>query len=215
MTMTGENDVHVLEQALSGKPEALPPLVDRWTPVIQSRVVRVLRRSGYINDARTHQEIEEFVQQVFVSLLEGQGKALRAWQPERGLSLDNWVGLLAERKVLSLVRTRKRNPWTEEPVVADALDRSSDHPDPEAEALSRDALGRLLDRLKIRLSPLGWRLFEILYLEEQSVAAAADQCGLTMAAAYAWRSRLRRTATELHADLMSKAATRPRNPPMK
>lgn len=213
--MIGETDVHVLEQALSGNPEVLPSLVDRWTPVIQARVVRVLKRGGYMNDSRTRQEIEEFVQQVFVSLLESHGKALRAWQPERGLSLDNWVGLLAERQVLSLVRTRKRNPWTEEPVVADELDRSSNQPGPEAETLSRDALGRLLNRLQIRLSPLGWRLFRLLYLEELSVAAAADQCGLSMAATYAWRSRLRRTALELHSDLMSKTTARPRKPQKK
>lgn len=204
--MTGDSDLAVLRRALSGRTAALPALVDRWTSIIQARVVRVLRRRGDI-DQRTQQEIEGFVQQVFVSLFENKGESLRAWQPERGLSLDNWVGLLAERQVLSLLRTRKRNPWTEQPVLVEELDRTSPAPDPETRALSRDALDRLLDRLQERLSPLGWRLFRLLYLEEKSVDDAAAGCDMSHAAIYAWRSRLRRLARELRDELSETAAS--------
>ncbi len=210
--MTADTEAGILHQALSGRPDYLPVLVDRWTPVIQARVVRVLRRQGYQGDPRTHQEVEEFVQQVFVSLFEEGGRALRAWNPERGLSLDNWVGLIAERQVLSLIRTRKRNPWTEEPVDAVELDRASHQPGPEDEAMSRDVLARLLSRLQERLSPLGWRIFQLLYLEEKSVEAAARLSGLSAAAIYAWRSRLRRLALELRQDLLSKTGGSARRP---
>lgn len=210
--LTTKSDAAFLQLALSGRPDYLPSLVERWTPVIQARVVRVLKRQGYAGSPRIQQEVEEFVQQVFVSLFESRGEALRAWRPERGLSLDNWVGLIAERQVLSLVRTRKRNPWTEEPVVVAELDSASEKPDPEDQALHRNLLSRLLDLLQERLSPLGWRLFQLLFLHELGVEETAQQTGLTTAAIYAWRSRLRQLARTLRGELLSESEAPPRKP---
>lgn len=201
--MTGDSELDVLQQALSGDVATLPALVDRWTPVVQARVTRVLRRYSEIADPRVNQEMEDLVQQVFVALLENEAAALRAWQPERGLSLDNWVGLIAEQQTLALLRTRKRNPWTDEPALIEELDRPSTAPDPEHETLGRDDLDHLLDRMQEQLSPLGWHLFGLLYLEELGVAAAAERSGLTPSAVYAWRSRLRRLARKLAGEVRS------------
>ena len=118
-----DSDLALLDRALSGDVAQLPGLVDRWTPVIQARIVRVLRRYSETADPRVAQEVEDLVQQVFVALFENGAAALRAWQPERGLSLDNWVGLIAEQQILVLLRTRKRNPWTDEPALVEELDR--------------------------------------------------------------------------------------------
>ena len=211
-SVTGASDHQLLQQALSVGSEHLPALVDRWTPVIQARVVRVLRRRFARGDGRATQEIEDLVQQVFVSLFEKGAAALRAWRPERGLSLDNWVGLLAEQQVLALLRTQKRNPWRDELALVEELDGSSEEPDPEHEALGRDLLDRLLDRMQERLSPLGWHLFCLLYLEERSVEAAARSSGLTTTAIYAWRSRLRKVARELRAALKSENSSGPHRP---
>ncbi len=208
-SMTDDSDVGRLQQALASGHEALPELVSRWTPIIQARVVRVLRRRARGVGDRVFQEVEELVQQVFVTLFDKQAAALRAWHPKRGLSLDNWVGLIAEQQVLALLRTRKRNPWTEEPTLTEELDRTSPEPSPEHAALSRDVLDNLLDRMRERLSPLGWRLFCLLYLQEEDVAAAARSSGLTTTAVYGWRSRLRRLAQELRDVLLSESERLP------
>ena len=211
-SMTGDSDLDVLQRALSGEATELPALVDRWTPVIQARVVRVLRRYSKTADPRVAQEVEDLVQQVFVALLENGAAALRTWQPERGLSLDNWVGLIAEQQILALLRTRKRNPWTDEPALIEELDRPSAAPNPEHETLGRDDLDRLLDRMQERLSPLGWRLFGLLYLQGRGVAATAESSGLTTSAVYAWRSRLRRLACQLAGELRSETGEPPHSP---
>ncbi len=202
-TMTEDLDLGGLQQALAQGHDAIPDLVDRWTPLIQARVVRVLRRRASRLGERAFQEVEELVQQIFVSLFENEAAALRAWQPERGLSLNNWIGLLAEQQVLALLRTRKRNPWTEEPTEIADLDSTSTEPNPEYETLHRDVLDRLLDRLQERVSPLGWQLFCLLFLEDRDVDDAANRSGLSTTAVYAWRSRLRRLARELRDVLLS------------
>lgn len=195
--MNAAQDLEVLERALEGGHAVLPELIDRWTPVIQARVVKVLRRRASALPDQIFQEVEELVQQVFLSLFEKDAASLRAWSPERGLSLDNWVGLNAEQQVLAVLRTQKRNPWTEETSPTEELDGASQSPSPEQETLSKDTLQRLLDRLQERVSPLGWRVFCLLYLEGQDVEGTARGSGLTPTAVYAWRSRLRKVAREL------------------
>jgi len=210
--MNQEPDHRLLRRALDGCTDELPALVRRFSPIIQARTVRVLGRLHHLDQRRTRQEVEEFVQHVFLSLFDDDAAALRSWRPEGGLSLDNWIGLIAERQVLSLVRTRKRNPWTEDPVPAEDLDGVVQSPGPEAQAVGRDLQEQLLDRIQERLSPLGWQLFGLLYIQELSVNEAAVHAGMSHEAIYAWRSRLRRLAREMYQELLSETKITPRIP---
>jgi RNA polymerase sigma-70 factor (ECF subfamily) len=123
---------------------------------------------------------------------------LRTWQPARGLSLENFVGLVAERQVASILRTGKRSPWTEDPTDDDALaDAAGTALEDEPMVLSRDLVTALLDRLREELSPRGLHLFEQLVVEERSIEELAADTGMMADALYAWRSRLLRRAREL------------------
>src|SRR5687768_1618744 len=65
------------------------------------------------------QEVEDLTQEVFVALFADDARALRLWDPARGASLANFVGLLAEREVASILRSGRRSPWTEDPTASD------------------------------------------------------------------------------------------------
>jgi RNA polymerase sigma-70 factor, ECF subfamily len=65
----------------------------------------------------------------------------------------------------------------------------------------------LLDRLREKLSPLGQRLFELLFVQEMSPEETMAATGLSADAVYAWRSRLRRLARKLLAELSGNAAS--------
>lgn len=196
-----------LDRALDGHDEpALGCLVGALTPVVQARVARKLLghrdRSGRLRDVR--QEVDDLSQEVFLALFQDDARILRSWQPGRGLSLENFVGLVAERQAVSILRSGRRTPWREDPTLADDLDRAAGGDDGESaeEALiSRDTLGRLLDRLAEELSPLGRFLFDLLLVEETPVAEAITATGMSADALYAWRSRLKRTARRLLGDL--------------
>ena len=69
-------------------------------------------------------------------------------------------------------------------------------------AVSRELLRGLLRRLEETLSPLGRQLFELIFLQERSVADVEDAMGMTSDAVYAWRSRLRRLSRRLLDDMM-------------
>jgi RNA polymerase sigma-70 factor, ECF subfamily len=207
-----------VSQALTGAPADAARLIARLTPVIQARVARGLlqRRRGTSAGRSVRQEVEDLTQDVFVALFADGGKVLRTWQPERGLSLANFVGLVAERQTASILRSGKRSPWKEDPTLTAELDGSDAGSGPDDTAASRQVLRRLLQRLTEELSPLGRQLFDLIFLRELTVPEVERQTGMSPEAIYAWRSRLRRLAKKLRADLearLSETAASARSSP--
>jgi RNA polymerase sigma factor (sigma-70 family) len=190
-------------RALAGDQTALTQLVAVLTPVVQARVARTLlaRRSRLAGGRDLRQEVEDLSQEVFLSLFARDAHVLREWQPERGLSLENFVGLVAQRQVLSFLRNGKRNPWKEDPFLEEDLDTAGPDTGPEEITASREELHLLLDRLREELSPLGWQLFDLLFVQELSQPEVMSASGLSADAVYAWRSRLRRLAQRLAAEM--------------
>lgn len=193
----------LLDAALSGDAKATQKLVGGITPTIHVRVARaMMRRRAQAKDRTPRQDLEDLVQDVFAALFTRNGRALRAWNPERGLSFLNFVGLLAEREVGMIMRTGKRNPWTEDPTLTDKLVAlRGEHASHEDQVASRQVLERISERLRDRLSPPGRHHFQMLYVEDRPVKVVAEQTGTSTAALYAWRSRLGKLLRQLRAEL--------------
>jgi RNA polymerase sigma factor (sigma-70 family) len=192
-----------IRSALAGSEPALTQLVRALTPVIQSRVARglLLRRTGTAAGRDVRQEVEDLTQEIFLLLFADGGKVLRSWQPERGLSLLNFVGLVAERQTASILRSGKRSPWKEDPTLPENFDPAAPESSPEEVTASREQFKLLLDRLTEELSPLGRHLFDLLFLRELPFEEVTRQTGMTPDAVYAWRSRLRRLAGRLLSEM--------------
>lgn len=201
--MDAYDNLDLVREALAGDQAALARLVALLTPVIQARVARALlvRRQRLAAHRNVRQEVEDLTQEIFLSLFTEGGHVLRGWEPERGLSLENFVGLVSERHVVSFLRSSRRNPWKEEPVPTEAFDAGARDPGPEEVASSREQLRILLERLRGSLSPLGRHVFELLFVRQLSLAETIASSGLSADAVYAWRSRLRRLARKLMAEV--------------
>jgi RNA polymerase sigma-70 factor (ECF subfamily) len=198
----------LLQRALAGDDSALRPLVDLLAPIVQARVARALLRGG-TTGRELRQHVEDFTQEVFAGLFDGERRALRAWDPARGMSLVNYVGLLAEHQVVAILRTGRRNPWREEATEDEELARSAGGTEsPESRVWSREVLGQLLERLRAELTPRGFLLFQLLLVEERGVEEVCEATGMSPDAVYAWRSRLGKTVRRLIADIASSDSTR-------
>lgn len=206
--------VEALPGALAGDREAVRRLIDALTPVVQARVARaLLRRRSDARGRPIRQELEDFTQEIFLALFANDATVLRAWSAERGLSLVNFVGLVAEREVASIMRSGKRSPWTEDPTLAETMDHlGGQAQSPEPVIASRQTLEVLLDRLRASLTPKGLDLFSRLYVEERSVEEVRADTGMSEDAIYAWRSRLGKLIRKLGADLLSESESGPRTP---
>jgi RNA polymerase sigma-70 factor (ECF subfamily) len=202
----------LVAQAISGDTHAARALVGELAPIVQARVARALvrRRGGSGRDVR--QEVEDITQEIFGALFADEGRVLRAWDPARGLSLVNFVGLIAEREAASILRSGRRSPWTDSPTEMDELEESAPPaPAMEARLVSRELLARLVERVRGSLSPRGLELFFRLIVDEEPVESVCATTGMTPDAVYAWRSRLAKLVRALATEL-SDPASAPRTP---
>ncbi len=180
--------------------DLLNELVEYLTPTIQSAVAEVLMR--WKNHRNVELEVEDMVQEVLFHLFEGGGKVLRLWDPSKGSSLKSFIGLVAKRQAISILRTGKRCPFKEDPTDDDDLDGIDMEADPESIVVSKDTLERLLDRMIEELSPKGWHLFDLLFLRELSVEKVMERESMTRPTVDQWRCRLRKLARRLLKELL-------------
>ena len=179
--------------ALAGNAAAVRALVDLASPIVHARVARALMRSaaGRKQGRDLRQEIEDFTQEIFAALFADDGRALRAWDPDRGLSLVNFVGMIAEHQVATILRSGRRSPWTEEPMVSEEIDGPTGSAEgAEERVYSREVLVKLDAKLREELTPRGLHLFQMLILEERPVPDVCSVTSMTADAVYAWKSRL-------------------------
>ena len=190
-----------IQRAIDREPAAVSRLVGALMPLVQVRVARALtkrRRPG--RDPR--QEVEDFCQEVFLGLFSDDARPLRAWDPARGMSFPNFVGMFAEHQVATIFRSGKRRPWNEdlfaEPDL-EVIEGASDSPEPLV--ASRELFAHVLERLRAELSPKGYALFIALIVEERGVEEVCKETGMSADALYAWRSRLTRLVRSLVRDV--------------
>lgn len=195
-----------LRRGLAGDPSAIGALVAAFTPVVQARAARALARRAAGRQVR--QEVEDMTQEVLCLLFQNDGKILRAWDATRGLSLLNYVGLVAEREVGHVLASGRRSPWALDPTDSAELETAAGtESNIEERMASQELFDRIHARLRDELSPKGLELFRLLVTDEVSIDDAAAIAGLSTGALYTWRSRLLKRARELRDEIEATGLT--------
>ncbi|HLL25181.1 MAG TPA: hypothetical protein VK427_23765 [Kofleriaceae bacterium] len=193
----------LLERVRMGDGDAGKEVFLEIAPVVRARVTRALRRRGRGRARST--DVEDLSQETFARLFVGGARALRAWDPARGLPFLGFVGMLTAREVAMALRTRTRDPWFEEPTAADPLSLLCGVDGGGARLEARDELRHVLARARLRLSGAGWSYLTWLVLEDRPVTAIAVETGATHDAIYMWRTRIKRLLCEIHGELAREA----------
>jgi RNA polymerase sigma-70 factor (ECF subfamily) len=205
--------VMLIQHAVEGDRQATGQLLAVLTPVIRSSVAAVLARAGG-GRRQARQEVEDTVQSVLLALFADRGRVLLQWDPARGLKLESFVALLAKRETVSILRSRRRNPFTEDPTLNEDLDRNPvARMGPESEAISRDMVMALALAVQARLTPKAAELFDLLFIKALPNEEVNQLTGLSIDAIYAWRSRLAKQVKEIVAELGASPSSRPPPPP--
>jgi RNA polymerase sigma-70 factor (ECF subfamily) len=181
-----------LQAALVGDQAGIADLIFDLRSSVQREVASSLRRHAGQAGRDANQEVADFVQEVFVGLLADDARVLRAWDPERGRTLHSFVRLVARRYVAAVMRTRCKNPWSELPTDGDALEAMVPCSAMADRVESRSLLERVLEEVYDEVDERGKLLFEMLYLEERSIAEVQAETGMSRDAIYAWRFRFRK-----------------------
>ncbi len=200
-----DSDKALVARALARDADAVRALVRELTPVIHARVGRIaLRRRSLAQGRDIRGFLADVTQDVLLDLFRDDARLLRSWDPERGMGLRGFVGLIAEQRAISILRVRKRNPWSEELGAEAALEgEMAVDDDPEEALLSQELAARLLDHVRCEVSPLGYDLFRRLILDERPIAEVCQDTGMSTSAVQAWSSRLKRLVVRFAKELLS------------
>jgi RNA polymerase sigma-70 factor (ECF subfamily) len=190
------------DAAMGRDPDALCALVRSLLPVIKSRVRRALSRAAARRGtAPGHHDGDDLVQDVLVALFEKDARALRAWDDARGASLPSFVGIVAEHRIASILRSHRRRRCLSS--LGDdagdlALENAADpSAPPDARVVARDLGCRLMDRLNDELSPTSYGLFVALFVDRDPVSDVCARWGMTPRAVWARRCRLKKRIRQL------------------
>jgi hypothetical protein len=137
-------------------------------------------------------DIQDAAQEVWLALFADHGRALRAWRPEAGMSFDNYVGMIAERRSFSMQR-RRRTRVDGQPLDEDNEASAACCQQPERLAGARELLGRVIAHVERTFSS------EVLQGLDQHWLGCADRKLESRRASktYAARYRIRRAARTL------------------
>jgi RNA polymerase sigma-70 factor (ECF subfamily) len=189
-------------------------LVRELSPAIRAGVSWVLTRGRGQGGREPRQEVEDVTQTVLLALFADQGRVLLQWDPARGHDLPGFAALLARRETVSILRSRRRNPWTEDPTLEEELDRSAvQRMSPESELVSKDLLGALASAVRARLPERGAELFDLIFLQGLPANEVSEKTGLSPDAVYQVKSRLQRQVREILTDLGRGPSSAPPPPP--
>ncbi len=193
-------DVDLVRRAVDGDAAARHALVLRLSPVVHRRVCRPLaiRRGGSVQRS----EVLDLVQQILLLLFDKDSRVLRSWDPTRGLSLSNFVGLVAEREAKAVLRSGRRSAWAENPTAEDDVSTLAvDDAVLEDDIVSRGELRTIWHRLEEALSPRSIELFRALFIEQLSIEEISGRFGMSSNALYTFRSRLRQQVQAIRREL--------------
>lgn len=203
---THERDLELVNAALARDPTACRALITQLTPVVRQRVAKMLLQSAARSGrSPSPADIDDLAHDVFVALFDREGRVLKAWDPQRGLSLRNFVGLVAQREASAMLRSGRRSAWAEDPTAEDVQLGVEGHT-PERQAAAREELALLLTCLRERLSPRGLLLFEALFCDNQGVEQVCERFGMTSNAVYSFRNRLQSLVAEIQAELCGRTS---------
>lgn len=187
--MTTQEDLALVERALTGDRTAQRRLAARLLDAIHREVACVLTRHANPLARDPRQEVLDLVQDVLVVLFAHDGRELRRWDPERGRTLESFVRLVARRRVARVLGQRRGNPC-----ALHLVEVTQDDLDDELEVRveRRDELELVLDGVYAHLDEHDAELFELAFVDELDADEIGRRMGMTAGAVNAWRYRLRK-----------------------
>lgn len=165
--------------------------------VVRARAVRIMSRHRHATQRGiSKHDLDELTQEAFAVLWANDARVLRCWDPSRGMSLANFVGLVTERALKKVVYRRQRS-CREVLTNDEELELcAGSKPSPEANLEEQEHVAQVLSLLQRRLSPTAVRVLEML-VDNCTMDTICAETGLSRDAIYAWRSRLPRIARRL------------------
>lgn len=185
---TPSHEAHLAEAA-AGSTAALHDLIIHMIPTMRRRIRHLAMRVRHGGGGCPY-EGEDILQHAVLLLLQRGSRILRQWDQTRGLSIEGFFGLYAERVACSWLRSGRLSGWAEKASPPEEFERHS-HLTIEAVLEDRDTLSKVLGQICEHLDDSKRELFRALILEPLPVPCVSRKFNLSPNAVYCARRRLR------------------------
>jgi RNA polymerase sigma-70 factor (ECF subfamily) len=120
-----KKETELVRALVADDPAAWRAFNERYGRLALRCITRITSRFGRTVSA---EDVREIYAIFCLQLLANDKAKLRSYEPERGSRLGSWIGLLASHAAYDFLRTRRREPRTED--VFEAIELASDARDP-------------------------------------------------------------------------------------
>lgn len=172
-----------LRAVIQGDAKAVDAFIRDYGPALRGVVRRVVSGPLLAQEA-------DVLQEVLLGLFQDRARVLRQWDPAGGRSLRTFLLVFAQRRTYDWLRKQQR-AGRERPTEDDALIRQADGEVDAGPPEVPEWLALVYDRFLAECSEEDRRIVEMSYEEDRSVAEIAAALGMTEAAVYQRRHRIK------------------------
>ena len=186
-----QDAITLIGRALAGDATAGRALADRLMPVIQGRVCRRLVQRGHLRP----EEADDVAQEIWLVLIRKGGRNLRGFDPNRGSSLENYVGMIADREAGNYRRRsltlRRGGDQIRVDASGEEEEPATSELGPEDRLITDEIVAALKAHLEEQLSARGRLIFQLLHADGHPPAEVAHAMGVKIQVIYNWQHRIR------------------------
>lgn len=183
----------LVARVLAGDKDAIKKFLLDWLPLFRGCAASVLRTMYSLN-VSNKPALDDVVNEVIISLMQSDFKALQNWDPQR-IRLESFLYVYCRVRIMDFLRKRKQKPPSElllETLVSfDAQETSIEH---------KHSINKLMDILTENLTQPELELFKLAYIEEKTVAQLCSILDIQATACHQRLSRLRARVAKLASD---------------
>ena len=196
---SGQRKITLWRAAVAGEPAAVDAFVRAHNRCVRGGVRAALKGCSGVP------AVDDFVNAVWLHLLERDGERLAKFNPDNGARLSTWLYAVAGNVVRSHLRRRRE-------VLAACPERLPERrdpgPSPEARAIGAERVA-LLHLAASRLPDGERRLFQALIVQDRPAAEVAAELGITTAAIHVRKHRMVRRLEALAREITPAAGDAP------
>jgi RNA polymerase sigma-70 factor, ECF subfamily len=178
------SDAALLEAMLRDDPRAWREFMRRHNRIIYRCITQVTRAFAQLV---TRDDTHEIRAILFCALLVNDRAKLRSFDPERGVKLSTWIGLLAVRASWDFLRARRREP--NRTTLLEAAHVAWDAPDAFAATLAREQAAAVT-RAARTFSASDRTFLELCFGSDLPPAAIARRMGISVKTVYSKKSKI-------------------------
>lgn len=182
----------LIDAAVAGDRVAAIELARRVGPAIRARVLRITRgRPTAAIDP------EDMVQAVWERLFAHDARRLCAFDPDRGVSLEGFVSMIAGQAVAEIIEAQtaqKRRAPGGTTDIDDARGVAAGGPDADDRVAQRGTLDALWQHLEATLPPQGALVLRLLFVDRVEPAEIARLTGMKRATVDSWKFKIKKAA---------------------